>query len=329
METTAPLTGRLPVVDFATFTEGPEQGRRQTITEIAQACKHYGFFYIRNHGIAERTIDAAFTASAEFFARPLHEKNEVALTRSATKSGWFGSGFQVLDPEKATSGDHKEGYRLGLLPNDHPLVLSNGPLTVVNQWPGKPVGFQEAMVAYGDAVKQLARKLLGALALGLGLEERHFDQYFSYRSGVLLPLHYPPQRRHIEAGRIGAGAHTDFGALTILAQDNRGGLQVQSSTGSWIDAPPLQGTVVVNLGDLMARWTNGIFASAVHRVVNTSGLERYSLACFYEPDPEAVVECLPSCVNPRRPAAYPPLTAAEYIQRRIDQSYTGPDPEKG
>jgi isopenicillin N synthase-like dioxygenase len=138
---------------------------------------------------------------------------------------------------------------------------------------------------------------------------------------TLGPLHYPPQRGRIDESQLGAGAHTDYGCLTILAQDGVEGLQVRNVQGEWIDAPPIAGTFVVNIGDMMARWTNDLFASTKHRVINRSGQERYSLPFFYDPEYDAEVVCLETCSGPDNPPRYPPTTGLQHLLDMINASF--------
>ena len=138
---------------------------------------------------------------------------------------------------------------------------------------------------------------------------------------TLGPLHYPPQQGRITERRIGAGAHTDFGCLTILAQDPVGGLQVRNAAGAWIDAPYIPGTFVVNIGDMMARWTNDLFASTYHRVINASGRERYSMPFFFDPNFEADLTVLPTCSGPDNPPKYPPTTGGQHLLDMINATF--------
>ncbi|MET7390616.1 isopenicillin N synthase family dioxygenase [Streptomyces sp. NPDC005529] len=294
----------IPTVDFEDFDAGIPRRRAQVVAEMDRACREYGIFYIRNHGVSEETVERAFAVAEAFFACPVGEKKRVASLRS---SGWH-------DDIGSKAEISREGYRLDL--SDVELVLGNA--AVVNRWPARPTGFQENMVEYGDAVKNLSRQILRAIALAFDLSETHFFPFFSRGAGLLHPLYYPPQSGSGEA-RVGLEAHTDFGALTVLAQGRQGGLQVLDGEGRWTDVPPVRGTFVVNTGQLMRRWTNDLYASVTHRVVNTSGVARYSIPCFCDPDPEAVVECLPSCVAPGRSAKYPPVTVSEHIENCVKQ----------
>ena len=222
-------------------------------------------------------------------------------------------GGENLDPEQQTeAGDLKEGLKIGRdLPLDHPLVVAGTPLHGPNQWPEALPGWRQAMEAYYAALTDLGRSVMHAFALALELEETFFDHKLGGPMATVGPLHYPPQSGQITQRRIGAGAHTDFGCLTLLAQDAAGGLQVRNSAGSWIEAPPIAGAFVVNIGDMMARWSNDIFASTLHRVINTSGRERYSIPFFFDPEFDTDLTCLATCCSPigRRAIRRPPAAS--------------------
>jgi isopenicillin N synthase-like dioxygenase len=167
----------------------------------------------------------------------------------------------------------------------------------------------------------LARRMFAAFALALNLPEDYFSGLASEPMALIRLLHYPTQPGPFNEETIGTGAHTDHECFTILCQDGIQALQVRNRRGDWIDAPPIRGTFVINIGDLMARWTNGIFASTFHRVSNLSGHARYSLPCFVGANADARIEALPSCVSSERPAKWPPVLAGEYVSSAIYHSF--------
>jgi isopenicillin N synthase-like dioxygenase len=178
------------------------------------------------------------------------------------------------------------------------------------------------MQEYYDAMEALSRRLLQAFASALGLSAEYFDGWLDAPMTTLGPLHYPPQTGRITAAQIGAGAHTDYGCLTMLAQDAAGGLQVRNAAGVWIDAPPVAGSFVVNIGDMMERWTNGVFTSTAHRVINVSGRERYSLPYFFDPDFSAPVRCIETCLAPGESPKFAATTAGRHLLDMINASFS-------
>jgi isopenicillin N synthase-like dioxygenase len=304
----------IPVIDMA-------QPRPALVAALGAACREIGFFYIAGHGVPAAQVAETFATAKRFFAQPDAVKAEIAIERSAVHRGWFRLGGENLDPARQAGGDHKEGIKIGRdLPADHPLVRAGTPLHGPNQWPSMP-GFRAVMTAYYDAMDSLGRRLMGLFAEALGIAPDFFAPWLTAPMTTLGPLHYPPQRGLITEAQIGAGAHTDFGCLTILAQDEVPGLQVLAKSGQWLAAPPLPDTFVVNIGDMMERWTNGVFTSTRHRVVNASGAERFSLPFFFDPDFAAPVACLPTCLAPGETPKFPPTTAGAHLLAKIDESF--------
>ncbi len=312
----------IPVIDIAPLRHGPEAARMQTARAIGKACRDIGFFYVVNHGVPEALTARVYAEAKRFFAQPPEKKAEIAIEKSACHRGWFQIGGENLDPARQKkSGDFKEGIKIGRdLGPEHPRVRAGTPLHGPNQWPDLP-GWRAVMQEYYDAMEALGRGLMQAFALALGMEATYFDGWLDVPMTTLGPLHYPPQIGHITEAQLGAGAHTDFGCLTILAQDDNGGLQVRNKDGVWIDAPPVPGSFVVNIGDMMERWTNGVFTSTLHRVVNVSGRERYSLPYFFDPDFAAPVSCLQTCLQPGETPKYPPTTAGQHLLDMINASF--------
>ena len=260
---------------------------------------------------------------AEFFALPAEVKARIAIEQSSCHRGWFAVGGENLDPAKQTyAGDFKEGIKIGQdLPTNHRFVVDRVPLHGPNQWPADPAAFTPTLREYFGVMTSLGRRIVSAFALVLELPEDYFEQYFTTPMATAGPLHYPPHDGTVTEEQLGAGAHTDYGAVTLLAQDDVGGLQVRNVDGRWLNVPPIRDAFVVNVGDMMARWTNDLFTSTVHRVINTSGRERYSIPFFFDPNYDAGVTALPSCVTVDRPARYAPTTAIGHLLERIDASF--------
>ena len=191
-----------------------------------------------------------------------------------------------------------------------------------NQWPADLPGFRESMLAYLTGVTALGREVLALFARSLDLAETHFVPMFEEASCHLRLVRYPPHPEAAPSDQLGAGTHTDWGALTLLMQDGSGGLQVQTVSGEWIDATPVPSAFVVNIGDLMARWTNDRYRSSPHRVRNDrTGSHRYSMAFFFAPDPHAMIECLPSCTSAEVPPRYPACTAGQHMREMVERTY--------
>jgi isopenicillin N synthase-like dioxygenase len=285
--------------------------------EIGAAARGLGFFLVTGHGIPESLIGAVQAQSRAFFARPVAEKAEVALTRSPHNRGWVGLGGEALDPK--TGADQKEAFNIGLdFAPDHPEVLAGAPFRGVNLWPDLP-GFRETMLAYYDACWRLGRDLHRPIARDLGLADEWFEDKLDAPLAILRLLRYPPAGS--VTGEVGAGTHTDYGNLTLLHTEEAGSLEVQARDGRWIKAPHVPGAFIVNIGDCLMRWTNDVYVSTPHRVLHESPRERLSLAFFLDPDPDADVRALPSCVSATRPAKYPPISGAAYLKERLDATY--------
>jgi isopenicillin N synthase-like dioxygenase len=261
-----------------------------------------GFFGIVGHGVPAEVLSAAFGAGQRFFALSEEAKRRWHIDGWPVKRGFDPIGWQSLDP--GNPPDVKESFYLG--------VEAIGP----NQWPDEALvpGFRAAMQAYSAACDALARRLMGLFERALALPGGHFDGYMQHPTCTTRLLHYPPQPAVAASGQIGCGAHTDWGAVTLLAQDDAGGLQVQGRGGEWIDVEPVAGAFVVNIGDMMQRWTNDRWPSTVHRVINRkSGRDRWSIAYFFDLDAESVIVPLPSCVSEQNPSKYGPITAGEHL----------------
>jgi len=309
----------IPVIDISPLFGAP--GKVAMVDAIGKACREIGFFYAVNHGVADEQIAQVYAEAKRFFDLPAAEKELIAIEKSTCHRGWFRVGGENLDPAQQAEGDFKEGLKIGRdLALSHERVAAGLPLHGPNQWPDLP-GWQAVMQGYYDTMVDLGRRVIGAFALALDLPEDFFTPWLGVTMTTLGVLHYPPQMGRITQGRIGAGAHTDYGCLTLLHQDASGGLQVKRRDGVWIDAPPVPGSFVVNIGDMMERWTNGVFCSTPHRVVNVSGGDRYSLPFFFDPDFYAPVECLPTCIAPGETPRFAPTTAGQHMLDMIAASF--------
>ncbi len=312
------MTAALPIIDLAPLDDG-DAGLRRVAAEIGAACRDVGFFYVVNHGVAASQIEQVFAESRRFFALPLAAKRAIAIDAVGGNRGYVALGREALDPPQG--GDQKEAFNVGLdLAPDDPELLAGKPFRALNAWPDLP-GFRAALLAYYGSCGALAARIHRAFACDLGLPPDFFADKFVRPMATLRLLRYPASDGAGDA--IGAGAHTDYGNLTLLATDDVGGLEVRKRSGEWIAAAPLAGAFVVNIGDCLMRWTNDIYVSNPHRVVNRSARERYSIAFFSDPNPDAEVAAIPACVADGA-AKYPPIRAADYLKRRLDASVIAP-----
>ena len=316
----------IPVVDLAgTDTSGVV--RENAAQAIHRACRETGFFYIANHGVNADFVEAQFAAAKALFDLPLAEKMRLDMKQSPTTAGYEPIGGQALDSQDANSQkappDLKESYYCGReLPEGHPLLAKKQRGLGYNQWPSDLTGFREQTIAYYDAMCALGDRVLSLIACSLSLDDGWFAPHYQPASAMLRFIKYPPHPVNAMLNQLGAGAHTDWGGITILAQDAAGGLEVENVVGEWLAAPPIPDTFVINLGDLMARWTNGVYSSNMHRVKNNlASADRYSLPFFYSPQNEALIEPIPTCVTPEHPRRFPPCTCAEHMSEMFRRSY--------
>lgn len=300
----------IPMIDISALVDGtdPEGVARK----IGKACEEIGFFYVKNHGIAQSLIDQMYKATKEFFDLPLESKQRLNVANSGlTLRGYIPPYAENADPKNTR--DFKEAFDYGV--DEEEVSPFFGP----NLMPEELPDFKKACDSYHDAMMGLARKLVSAFAISLDLPADYFEEKQRHPITIQRLLHYPPQELTASKDEIGIGAHTDYGFLTILNQDAVGGLQVRNSEGEWISAPPVEGAFVINIGDLVQTMTNGRYSSTVHRVVNTSGKERYSIPFFIDLDFHASVEPVPTCADKGHTSV--PFTCGPYKYGRFVDVY--------
>mgnify|MGYP000918287800 CR=1 FL=1 len=314
-----PKSAQIPVIDASPLVSGDPEGTARVVTEIGAACRDVGFIYVAGHGVPAALSASAFEMAHALFALPLDQKAAVSISKSAHNRGYVGMGGEKLDPSKPA--DMKEAYNIGLeLAPDDAELLAGVPFRGLNLWPMID-GFRPVMLAYFDAVWKLGMKLHEAFARDLGLPHTYFADKLDRPMATLRLLHYPPMPARVEDGQLGAGEHTDYGNITLLATDAAGGLEVRRRDGTWLSAPPIPGTFIINIGDCLMRWTNDVYVSTPHRVVNRQGRERTSIAFFLDPNPDAVVEAIPGCVPAGASPLYPAIRASDYLHSRLAPSY--------
>ncbi len=307
----------IPIIDVAPAQDG--SNLKEVANKILAAATDHGFFYISGHGIDQKLMDAAFAVSRDFFALP--EADKATITVDNNQRGWMATGMSHL--EGAKTHDLKEVFFWGTeTASNDPDVLAGKPLVAVNQWPSEVFPrLQVELGPYYQAVCNVGRYIMSAIAISLDQPADFFDRDYEKPLARGQLVYYPPSsKQHESEERFGVAPHTDFGVLTLLLQDSSGGLQVQSKSGGWIEAPPIDGTLVCNIGDLLARWSNDRFASTVHRVINRSKAARYSIPVFFDPHTDTIVDP----VNLGVPAAqsrYEPVKAGEHIAGRNKRSF--------
>jgi len=303
--------------------------RRRLADLIRDACINVGFFYIQSHGIPGDVFDNVVKAAKRFFSLSEAAKMELDIHKSLNFKGY--TALLGENSDSSGLGDVHEGFDLGWEP--HPSASANkgdtsrsarndGTMAGANIWPDNLPGFRETVLDYYHRVLQIGQLLFPLFALALELPENFFDDKTTNPAAIMRLLHYPPQSPTSFGSRqIGIGAHTDYECFTILWQDRAGGLQVRNAAGKWVDAVPIPTTLVLNLGDQFARWTNDIFKSTLHRVINQSGIERYSIPLFFGTDYDVLLEPIPTCVTPGSPSKYEVITAGEYVKSRLEATY--------
>jgi isopenicillin N synthase-like dioxygenase len=316
----------IPVIDLSPSLGFDPVGQDEVARQIHKACRETGFFYVSHHGLPQALIDAQFDWAARFFALPLEQKLAIHMKNSPSASGYEPIGGQTLDSQDATADmappDLKEGYYCGMEQAGSAPDASATATLAANQWPAGLPGFRDQMLGYTVAVRRVADHVVRLLARSLDLPAGWFDPFFAKPTMTLRLIKYPPHPADALDNQLGAGAHTDWGGITLLAQDDAGGLEVRNADGHWIQAPPIPGTIVVNLGDLVARWTNGVYASNMHRVRNkSSSAARYSMPFFFGPQPDSVIEPIPGCAGADRPRLFATCTAAEHMNEMFRRSY--------
>ncbi len=305
---------RVPVIDIKKINTASY--KKEIAKELYKASTDLGFIYIKNHDISENLINDLRADGLNFFRSSMDDKSKVLITKK--HRGWLGFGGAKMG-DKAKP-DLKEsfiwGYQYddGSLPDDHQL-------RGVNKWPEFLPALQQNAMSYFHQINKLAKNLLTCFAMGLNLKENFFIRNCNAPLSRASLVYYPDQPKEMGEMQFGVSEHTDFGLLTILCQDSVGGLQIKGLDGQWFHAPPIEGTLIVNVADLLSRWTGGIYKSTPHRVVNLSGQERLSIVLAFDPDPETLI-------NPgeipeiEKNINEDPITCGDYLIWRFNRAFS-------
>jgi isopenicillin N synthase-like dioxygenase len=310
----AGMTAAVPTIDLSGI--GTAHGRARVARDLDRAYGALGFAYVVNHGVPQAAIDAVFEASARFHALPDADKQAIVVNRFHRGYLGFASGTdRASSIEAAAHPNLSESF---IMLHEVAAGDSRSPLDGPNQWPDGLAGFKDTVLAYEGHMERLARTLIGAVAEALAGDAAALDEAFVRPTTWLRLLHYPARPADAPPGLYGSAPHTDFGALTLLAQDAAGGLQVRAPDGGWIDVPPEPGAFVVNTGDAVPVWSGGRWRSTPHRVVNPQGRARYSVAYFFDPSFETHVAPLDPA---HAPAEMSGFRFGDHVMAQLDATY--------
>ncbi|KAJ5713119.1 uncharacterized protein N7483_010300 [Penicillium malachiteum] len=328
---------QIPVIDLSYLNSSNPEERQQLARNIYDACTQVGFFYIKNHGIPEEMVTGIHRAAESFFALPEEQKMKLYIGNSQKFRGYSPIGGEKTtgtddDPVSAedATGVLSEAFDVGYetsmdfqKPTNAVVEADPYGLYGDNQWPNEDMlaGFKETYIQYCATLLEFCRKLMKVIALALQVPEDYFDSKIRTPGVTSRMMHYPAQP--VGEAREGLGAHTDWECFTILSQGKVPGLQVLNHRGEWILAPPISGTLVVNIADCLSTWTNKKFKSTIHRVTNISGEERYSIPFFFGIDYDATVAVLDNHTSEDNPACRPPFKAGEWVREKMSKAYVG------
>lgn len=303
----------IPVIDISALRDGSDPAA--VARQLHAASQGLGFIYVSGHGIAADLIDTARANAFDFFRAPDAAKADLIVSKS--HRGWLKPGASKM--HDGARADLKESFIWGYEADDE--TLDDHSLRGPNQWPTFVPQLQSSAMAYFERAHEVAHHLMRGFALGLQLDEQFFLKSAQRPLSRASFVYYPAQPAELGEQQFGVAPHTDFGVLTVLCQDDTGGLQVEDINGEWIHAPPIDGTLVVNVGDLLSRWTNGAYKSTPHRVVNTSGRELMSLVLAFDPNPETVIDST-QVFGDSQQAKEPPITCGDYLTWRFGKAFS-------
>jgi len=312
----------IPVLDLAPLLAGEPGAVASLGAALRDAFENVGFYFVINHGVSQDLIDAAFGAARQFHAMDLARK--MALRMNRNNVGYMPLGGSTTRHSTLNANNRPnlvEAYFTKReLPQDHPDRRSDQPFRGANLWPDDLPGFRDTVLAYSAAMERLGLSLLPLYATALDLPTDYFSPAFRAPTYTLRLSHYPRQDV-VEDNEFGLAPHTDTSFMTMLAQNDIPGLSIRLPNGRWLDAPSMPGSILVNGGDLLRRWTNERFLATPHRVINRSGQERYAIPFFMDCDYDWPMECLPTCRDADHPPRYEPITYPVYMTWFRDLNY--------
>jgi isopenicillin N synthase-like dioxygenase len=319
---TVPRHDAIPVLDLAAWLGGAPGAGARLAEELRWASEHIGFYFIVNHGIDQRLIDAVFEQARRFHALPLETKQALRINKH--QIGYLPMGgviYKTSAVNRNTKSDLNEAVfiRRERAPDD-PDVVAGTPWRGLNQWPPDLPGFREVVLDYQRVIEDLALRMLALYDLALDMPAGFFRARFENAHINLRLSHYPPDLVP-EDNQFGIAPHTDSGFVTFLPQSAVPGLDIRLPGGQWLTVPPMPGTYLVNTGDILNRWTNGRFLSTPHRANNRSDRHRYAAPFFFDPNTDTMIECLPSCQGPGNPARHPAQTFGDYYAWWVRVNY--------
>lgn len=318
----------LPLINLRAFLQGSESERRAIAANVDEICKSIGFLVVEQHGVPQAVIDRAWTATRAFFDLPLEQKMLVRSPDPGCPRGYFPLAAEALAKSLGvdTPPDVKESFGIGPLYAPAQTIADDefnfhyGP----NVWPSQPPELRAALAEYFLELQALGSRLLRLFAMALALPQNHFEQFHMAPICALRCLNYPANHGALLKNQRGAGEHADYGSITILKADpNVAGLELRLRSGEWVAAPLVANGFIVNIGDMMARWTNDRWVSTLHRVVSpgqADGGRRQSMAFFHNTSFDANIECLATCRDDSRSARYEPVKAGEYLSERFNSA---------
>ncbi len=305
----------IPILDLSDYFAGDQSALERLCLTLRHALEEVGFFYIVGHGVSSATVKEAFRVTSDFHALPLESKSEILINQM--NLGYMPDRGQKVTTSTVSDGDKPDRGSAFFMIRDRAPGMPDTP----NQWPSAMPQLRETLVPYFEEMLRLGRNLLPIFARALELEDDYFDSHFDEHHALCFQRasHYPADP--LEAGQYSCGPHTDGSFLTLLATTDVPGLEIQTVDGKWIAAPLLADSFLVNSGDMLTRWTNGRFRSTPHRVINNSGADRYAIPFFMQPNPDTLIDCLPSCHDEKNPPKEEAITCEAYLTWYLENNF--------